>query len=93
MVSKVPQRQPETCVCANRLYAQEASASPAKRWPTGAGHQVGSSRGRHPPGPADRAQAMAKVESHVADALAKGAKLVVGGKRIGDRFYAHGAGR
>ena len=38
-------------------------------------------------GPLIDAQAITKVEAHVADALAKGAKLVVGGKRIGDRFY------
>jgi len=31
--------------------------------------------------------AVAKVQSHVADALAKGARLVVGGQRSGDRFY------
>ena len=30
---------------------------------------------------------LAKVEAHVADALAKGARLVSGGERIGDRFY------
>ncbi|NLZ42931.1 MAG: aldehyde dehydrogenase family protein, partial [Comamonadaceae bacterium] len=33
------------------------------------------------------AQALAKVERHVADALAKGARVVVGGTRIGERFY------
>ena len=32
-------------------------------------------------------QAIAKVESHVADALGKGARLVAGGTRIGERFY------
>jgi succinate-semialdehyde dehydrogenase / glutarate-semialdehyde dehydrogenase len=31
--------------------------------------------------------AVAKVESHVADATAKGARVVVGGQRIGERFY------
>ena len=42
-------------------------------------------------GPLIDEQAMAKVETHVADALAKGAKLVVGGERLdgelGQRFY------
>ena len=33
------------------------------------------------------AQAITKVEAHVADALAKGARVVVGGERVGDRFY------
>ena len=34
------------------------------------------------------AKALAKVEEHVADALAKGAALRTGGHRIGERFYA-----
>jgi succinate-semialdehyde dehydrogenase/glutarate-semialdehyde dehydrogenase len=38
-------------------------------------------------GPLIDAQAIAKVEAHVADAVAKGAKVVVGGTRIGERFY------
>jgi succinate-semialdehyde dehydrogenase/glutarate-semialdehyde dehydrogenase len=32
-------------------------------------------------------QAIAKVHAHVADAVAKGAKVVVGGQGTGDRFY------
>ena len=39
-------------------------------------------------GPMIDDQAIAKVEAHVADALAKGGKLVVGGQRIATRFYA-----
>jgi len=39
-------------------------------------------------GPLIDEQALRKVESHVADALAKGARVVVGGQRIGERFYA-----
>ena len=38
-------------------------------------------------GPMIDDQAIAKVEHHVADALAKGARLVSGGSRIGERFY------
>jgi succinate-semialdehyde dehydrogenase/glutarate-semialdehyde dehydrogenase len=38
-------------------------------------------------GPLIDAQAMAKVEAHVADALAQGARVVVGGQRAGERFY------
>jgi succinate-semialdehyde dehydrogenase/glutarate-semialdehyde dehydrogenase len=38
-------------------------------------------------GPLIDDQAIAKVQAHVADALAKGATLVVGGQRTGDRFY------
>ena len=38
-------------------------------------------------GPMIDDQAIAKVESHVADALGKGARLVAGGTRMGERFY------
>jgi succinate-semialdehyde dehydrogenase/glutarate-semialdehyde dehydrogenase len=48
----------------------------------GNGFEAGVSQG-----PMIDAHAIAKVESHVADALAKGARLVVGGSRLGDRFY------
>ena len=80
----------QTCVCANRLYAQDGiyDAFVAKLASKAVGIKVGN--GFEPgvnQGPLIDAQAMAKVESHVADALAKGAKLVVGGTRIGERFY------
>jgi succinate-semialdehyde dehydrogenase/glutarate-semialdehyde dehydrogenase len=38
-------------------------------------------------GPLVDDQAIAKVEAHVADAKAKGASVVAGGQRIGERFY------
>ena len=89
MVSKY-RNAGQTCVCANRLYAQDGIydafvaklADKARAIKVGNGFEAGINQG-----PLIDAQAMAKVESHVADALAKGAKLVVGGKRIGDRFY------
>jgi succinate-semialdehyde dehydrogenase/glutarate-semialdehyde dehydrogenase len=80
----------QTCVCANRLYAQDGIydefvarlAEKARAIKVGNGFENGVNQG-----PMIDAQAIAKVESHVADALAKGAKLVVGGARIGERFY------
>jgi succinate-semialdehyde dehydrogenase/glutarate-semialdehyde dehydrogenase len=80
----------QTCVCANRLYVQEGIydafvsklAEKAKAIKVGNGFEAGVNQG-----PLIDAQALAKVESHVADALAKGAKIVVGGSRIGERFY------
>jgi succinate-semialdehyde dehydrogenase / glutarate-semialdehyde dehydrogenase len=80
----------QTCVCANRLYAQEGIydafvqklAEKAGAIKVGNGFEAGVNQG-----PMIDAQAIAKVESHVADALAKGARLVVGGTRIGQRFY------
>ena len=89
MVSKY-RNAGQTCVCANRLYAQdgiyetfvEKLAARAAAIQVGGGFEPGVTQG-----PLIDEQAMAKVESHVADALAKGARLVVGGSRIGERFY------
>jgi succinate-semialdehyde dehydrogenase/glutarate-semialdehyde dehydrogenase len=81
----------QTCVCANRFYAQAGiyDAFVAKLAEKAQGIKVGN--GFEPgvnQGPLIDDQAIAKVESHVADALAKGATVVTGGERIGDRFYA-----
>ena len=89
MVSKY-RNAGQTCVCANRLYAQDGIydafvaklADKARSIKVGNGFESGVNQG-----PMIDAQAIAKVEAHVADALAKGAKLVVGGTRIGERFY------
>jgi succinate-semialdehyde dehydrogenase/glutarate-semialdehyde dehydrogenase len=80
----------QTCVCANRFYVQSGVydsfvsklADKAKGIKVGNGFEPGVSQG-----PMIDGQGMAKVESHVADALSKGAKVVVGGERIGERFY------
>ena len=81
----------QTCVCANRFYAQAGiyDAFVAKLAEKAQGMKVGN--GFEPGinlGPLIDDQAIAKVESHVADALSKGATVVTGGERIGDRFYA-----
>ena len=89
MVSKY-RNAGQTCVCANRLYAQDGIydafvqklAEKARAMKVGNGFEPGVVQG-----PLIDDQAMAKVEAHVADALAKGAKLVVGGTRLGERFY------
>ncbi|WIT10263.1 NAD-dependent succinate-semialdehyde dehydrogenase [Paucibacter sediminis] len=84
----------QTCVCANRLYVQEGvyDAFVTKLAAKVAGLKLGN--GFEPGvnlGPLIDAQALAKVESHVADALAKGARLVAGGKPAegqgGGQFY------
>jgi succinate-semialdehyde dehydrogenase/glutarate-semialdehyde dehydrogenase len=80
----------QTCVCANRLYVQDKVydafvaklADKARAIKVGSGFEAGVNQG-----PLIDDQAIAKVESHVADAVAKGAKVVVGGERIGERFY------
>ncbi len=90
MVSKY-RNAGQTCVCANRLYAQDGIydefvarlAAKAREIKVGNGFDAGVTQG-----PLIDAQALAKVEAHVADALAKGARIVVGGSRVGERFYA-----
>jgi len=89
MVSKY-RNAGQTCVCANRLYVQdgvydrfvEKLAAKAKTIEVGNGFDAGVTQG-----PMIDATAMAKVEQHVADATAKGAKVLAGGHRIGERFY------
>ena len=89
MVSKY-RNAGQTCVCANRFYVQagvydrfvEKLAAKAGGIKLGNGFEAGVNQG-----PMIDDAAIHKVESHVADALAKGARVVVGGSREGERFY------
>ncbi len=83
----------QTCVCANRIYVQagvydaflEKFAAKVGALKTGNGFEPGVNVG-----PLIDDQAMHKVETHVADAIALGAKLLTGGKRIeaaGGNFF------
>ncbi|MBV8034862.1 NAD-dependent succinate-semialdehyde dehydrogenase [Roseateles sp.] len=83
----------QTCVCANRIYVQagvydaflEKFAAKVAGLKTGNGFEAGVSVG-----PLIDDQALQKVETHVADAIALGAKLLAGGKRIetaGGNFF------
>lgn len=73
----------QTCVCANRIYAHakiydefvEKLAAKVKAMPVGNGMDAGVVQG-----PLIDVNALTKVKAHVADALAKGARTVVGGK-------------
>ena len=74
----------QTCVCANRLYVQDGvyDAFAAKLTEKVKGFKVGA--GNEPGvviGPLIDEQGVKKVETHVADALDKGAKVILGGKR------------
>jgi len=74
----------QTCVCANRLYAQdgiydrfaEKFAARVAAMKIGNGLEPGVMQG-----PMIDMKAVEKVEEHIADALAKGARVVTGGKR------------
>src|SRR5512147_486290 len=82
----------QTCVCANRLFVQEKvydafAAKLAERvakLKVGNGVESGVTQG-----PLINADAVAKVEEHVADAKQRGARVAMGGKRhaLGGNFY------
>jgi len=82
----------QTCVCVNRFYVQDKvyDAFAAKLAAAVAKLRVGDAlAGPTDQGPLINKAALAKVENHVADALAKGAKVICGGKRhaLGGTFY------
>ncbi len=82
----------QTCVCANRFLVQEGIyeafahklVAKVQALKVGDGSEAGVTQG-----PLIDAQALAKVEEHVADAVAKGARLLVGGRRhaLGGTYY------
>jgi succinate-semialdehyde dehydrogenase/glutarate-semialdehyde dehydrogenase len=82
----------QTCVCANRLLVQAGvyDAFVAKLVEATRKLRIGNGlEGPTEQGPLIDANAVAKVEEHIADAVAKGAKIVLGGKRsaLGGTFF------
>ncbi|MGH8752232.1 MAG: NADP-dependent succinate-semialdehyde dehydrogenase [Burkholderiales bacterium] len=82
----------QTCVCANRILVQDGVyaafaaklAEKVKTLKVGNGMEAGVSQG-----PLIDAQALTKVEDHIADAQAQGAKIMLGGKRhaLGGTYF------
>lgn len=82
----------QTCICANRILVQdgvydafaEKLTAKVQMLKVGPGDQTDVAQG-----PLINEAALAKVEAHVADALAKGAKASTGGKvhALGGTFY------
>ena len=82
----------QTCVCANRIYVQDsiyddfAARLVAKvaELKLGNGLDAGVTQG-----PLIDENAVRKIEQHIADALSKGGKLAIGGKRhaLGGSFF------
>ncbi len=82
----------QTCVCTNRFYVHEKIydefvqklAAKAAQLKVGSGFESGVQQG-----PLIDANALKKVEQHVADATKHGASVVTGGKRheLGGTFY------
>jgi succinate-semialdehyde dehydrogenase/glutarate-semialdehyde dehydrogenase len=82
----------QTCVCANRILVQDSvyDAFAKKLAEAAAAMKVGPGVDQGIViGPLIDMKAIEKVEQHVADAVKKGAKVVVGGKRhsLGGSFY------
>jgi succinate-semialdehyde dehydrogenase/glutarate-semialdehyde dehydrogenase len=82
----------QTCVCANRLLVQDGvyEAFVAKLVAAVQALRIGDGlAGPTDQGPLIDAKAVAKVEEHVADALARGARIALGGKRhaLGGTFF------
>ena len=87
----------QTCVCPNRVYVQDAVHD---RFVEKLARRVGAlkvgpaSRDDSEIGPMINARAVEKIERHVNDAVARGAKVVVGGRRVrnavadGPNYYA-----
>ena len=80
----------QTCVCSNRLYVQEGVydafvekfAAKVRTAKVGNGFDDGVNQG-----PLIEEAALQKVERHVADAQAKGGRVLVGGKRLDGQFF------
>ncbi len=81
----------QTCVCANRFLVQEGvyeafaakfAAAVRSEFRVGPGVERGNNQG-----PLIDLNAVIKVEEQIQDALQKGARLVVGGKRIGEKGF------
>ncbi|KIF82849.1 NADP-dependent succinate-semialdehyde dehydrogenase [Noviherbaspirillum autotrophicum] len=82
----------QTCVCANRIYVQDGVydafadklVAAVKKLKVGNGLEPGVTQG-----PLIDGDAVQKVEQHVADAIAKGGRVLTGGKRhaLGRTFF------
>ena len=82
----------QTCVCANRFYVQDGVYESFAAKLVAAVNKLQVGDGLKSPtdqGPLINSLALAKVESHVGDAVAKGAKIATGGARhpLGGNFY------
>ena len=82
----------QTCVCANRLLVQDGvyDAFAAKLAEAVSALKVGPGlEGDFQQGPLINEEAVLKVERHIADAVSKGARIVMGGKRhsLGGTFF------
>jgi succinate-semialdehyde dehydrogenase/glutarate-semialdehyde dehydrogenase len=87
------QNNGQTCICANRIFVHESIeakftelfVAKLKELTIGNGMQDVNV------GPLIHDRALKKVDGHVQDAIAKGAKLVIGGVKLTEGEYANGS--
>ncbi|NDC60706.1 MAG: NAD-dependent succinate-semialdehyde dehydrogenase [Betaproteobacteria bacterium] len=80
----------QTCVCANRIYVQDGVydafmqqfVAKVKTLQVGNGFETGVNQG-----PLIEPAALEKVSRHVSDAVAKGGKILTGGKALQGQFF------
>ena len=80
----------QTCVCSNRLYVQEGVydefvekfAAKVRTAKVGNGFEDGVNQG-----PLIEEAALEKVQRHVEDAVERGGRVLVGGKRLAGQFF------
>jgi succinate-semialdehyde dehydrogenase / glutarate-semialdehyde dehydrogenase len=82
----------QTCVCANRLYVQDGVYDAFAEKLAGAVAKLKVGNGFEPgvqQGPLIDEAAVKKVEEHIQDALSKGGRVILGGKRhvLGQTFF------
>ena len=80
----------QTCVCANRILVQSGVYDAFTEKLKQAVQALKVGNGINPTtdiGPLIEESALKKVDEHIADAVEKGGKLVLGGKRLGGLFY------
>jgi succinate-semialdehyde dehydrogenase/glutarate-semialdehyde dehydrogenase len=81
----------QTCICANRIYVADAvyEVFAQKLVQAVSALRVGRAGGDAEIGPLINAKALEKVERHVANAVERGARVLIGGKRhaLGRYFF------
>ncbi|MDH2926758.1 NAD-dependent succinate-semialdehyde dehydrogenase [Lonepinella koalarum] len=80
----------QTCVCANRFYVQSSVYDEFVEKFSNATRELNIGNGLDDGvqiGPLIDENAVAKVQAYLDDALAKGAELVTGGKRLGESLF------
>jgi succinate-semialdehyde dehydrogenase/glutarate-semialdehyde dehydrogenase len=87
------QNNGQTCICANRIFVHESIETKFTELFVAKLKEITVGNGMQDVnvGPLIHDRALAKVDGHVQDAIAKGAKLVIGGVKLTEGEYAKGS--